>query len=123
MARRRTNQLSNRRRVTVTGGSSPQALPVAGFIKGIIKVEAKDWITLVVNAGGAVATCAMFLWYLIRKDKSTSEAMNQQMAYLKDRDQQSKEIAINGHDALKEISEKVTELALEIKSGGACRSV
>jgi hypothetical protein len=87
------------------------------------KVEPKDWITLVVNAGGAVATCAMFLWYLIRKDKSTSEAMNQQMSYLKERDSQSKEIALNGHDALKEIGEKVAALTLEIKSGAGCKSV
>jgi len=92
-----------------------------------------DWITVAIQAGGAMAVCAMFLFYLDKKQKSDEaarqnflehlarkdaicgEEINQQMDYLKSRDQQSRELAESGFAALRELSEKIDTLRVEIR--------
>lgn len=94
-----------------------------------------EWVSVAVQAGGAIAVCGMFLWFLKQKqiaddsarneflehlsnkDKRGQEAADKQMEYLRSRDAQSKDIAMSGHDALREISKEVAALSLFVKGG------
>ena len=87
-----------------------------------------DWIQAAVQAGGTLAACALFLGFMIRqgalseakmdqlmghlqtKDKAHQEAIDSMMAYLKDRDAQSREIAKGGHDALLDLTKEFAAL-------------
>ncbi len=91
-----------------------------------------DWLTVAIQAGGAIGTCGMFLWYLNKKhaaddksrdkflehleakDEASQKAIDQQMQYLRERDVQSKEIAQSGHDALRQLTERVAELSVKV---------
>lgn len=93
-----------------------------------------EWVSVAVQAGGAIAVCGMFLWFLKQKqiaddksraeflqhlsdkDASAQKAMDTQMQYLRDRDAQSKEIAQTGHKALTQISTEVLQLATLISA-------
>lgn len=85
-----------------------------------------EWLSIAIQAGGAIAVTAMFIWYLIKKaaqddasrDKFLAHMAANQEAHLKhmeQRDAQSKEIALSGHAALHELSGKVSELREEIR--------
>ena len=96
-------------------------------------MESIGWVDLAMQAGGAMAVCAMFLWHLkgqaahqessrtafmehlARKDDEHTKAMTQLMEYLKQRDAQSKEIAMNGHAALRENTEAIGMLREEMR--------
>lgn len=85
-----------------------------------------DWITVAIQAGGAIGVCGMFILFLLKKqvaddtardnflqhleskDQAMSTAIDKQMSYLRERDAQSKEIAMSGHDALREITREVS---------------
>jgi len=91
-----------------------------------------EWTTIAIQAGGAIAVCAMFLWFLQKKgeaddkarneflthlavkDKSQNEAIDKYLEYMRSRDVQSKEIAMNGHEALRQISMQVQQLRMEL---------
>lgn len=103
-----------------------------------------DWIPVAVQAGGAIAVCGMFLWYLktiktaedqaretflqhlVAKDEHQREVSKEYMSYLKDRDGQSKEIALTGHAALREVTSAVNSLSEsfrhDLKEGMAATS-
>lgn len=100
----------------------------------IFLAQLNDWTTVAIQAGGAIAVCGMFLWFLkqkqiaddkrdneflshlMRKDEQASADADRQMNYLKQRDAQSKEIAQTGHAALMEVANQVNELRLEMKN-------
>jgi len=91
-----------------------------------------DWISIAIQAGGAIGVCGMFLWFLNQKQiaddaarkeflehQSTqnkqfvdhlSQRDDQQLAYLRDRDKQSREIAREGYTALREVGLEIKEL-------------
>ena len=87
-----------------------------------------EWINLAVQAGGAIAVCAMFLWYLTKKqgaddsarrefldhltqkDIATGKAIDQQIEYLRHRDEQSKDIADKGFASLNDLAREFSEL-------------
>jgi len=93
-----------------------------------------QWVSIAIQAGGAIAVCAMFLKFLqkkavaddtksaaflehlVAKDRLAQQATDKQMEYLRERDQQSKDIAINGHDALREVSSHVNNLENQIRT-------
>lgn len=85
-----------------------------------------DWFGIAVQAGGAVAVCAMFLWHLERTKKADDKARKEFLEhleskdvlaqdYLKERDALSRETAMNGHRALQEVASQVAMLREEIK--------
>lgn len=87
-----------------------------------------EWLSFLIQAGGAVTVCGMFIWYLIQKQKADEESRKQfldhmataqekHLEYMQARDAQSKEIAMSGHAALSEITEKVAQLRGEIQKG------
>ena len=76
-----------------------------------------QWLHLLIQAGGAVSVCAMFLWFLTQRQKHDEERdrrffeqLDRQTAYLRERDAQSKEIALSGHAALQRVADEVREL-------------
>jgi len=87
-----------------------------------------ELMKLAIQAGPAAAVCGMFLIFLLYlrkledaakkeflshleiKDKQHTESVDKQMSYLRERDAQSKEIAMNGHDALREVGHEVARL-------------
>lgn len=87
-----------------------------------------DWVTVAIQASGAIAVCAMFLKYLQVKQKADDEAriqflthlkekdaaasadIDKQVEYLKSRDTQSKEIAQSGHAALNEVAVQLSAI-------------
>lgn len=76
-----------------------------------------DWIGLAIQAGGAVGVCAMFLWFLQSQNKQSQEKdarffeqLDKQTAYLKSRDEQSKVIALSGHEALRSVADQLGKL-------------
>lgn len=91
-----------------------------------------DWITVAIQAGGAIGVCGMFLWFLNRKqiadDSARKEFLDhqaaqsnqfvdhlskrdeQQLSYLRDRDKQSREVAEQGYMALREVAGEIREL-------------
>ncbi len=91
-----------------------------------------EWIGLAVQAGGAIAVCAMFLWFLKQKqtaddkarkeflnhlamkDKSASEERKIDVDHMRERDSQSREIAMSGHNALREVATNLEKLRTEI---------
>ncbi len=93
-----------------------------------------EWTQLAIQAGGAIAVCGMFLFYLKSmkqeeqaaraafmthlkdKDEIHNDLMSRQMEYLKSRDAQSKEIAQSGHAALNEIVKGFEQLKSKIDS-------
>lgn len=96
-------------------------------------VESTDWTTLGLQLGGAIVVCGMFLSYLVKKSKADDESRAQFLAhlqakdlqaestadrhlkYLRDRDAQSKEIALNGHSVLREIIDEFQKLRDEVR--------
>ena len=86
-----------------------------------------DWLAVAVQAGGAIAVCGMFLWFLKNKGEADDKARNEFLAHLQskdelfqasltERDKASKEIAKSGHDALRDVSQQVNELRAEIRA-------
>ena len=93
-----------------------------------------EWIQLAVQAGGALGVCGMFLWYLNaqkqaedderkafmahleRKDEMHNVAIDKQIEYLKQRDEQSKSIAQTGHAALHTLATEITRLSEKIQA-------
>lgn len=82
-----------------------------------------DWLTVAIQAGGAVGVCGMFLWYLREKDKQqkhlieTHQAQTtEQMSYLRERDKQSREVAKEGYEALHTLADEIRELRTDMKS-------
>lgn len=87
------------------------------------KVAEMDWINLAIQASGAVGVCAMFIWYLqqtkkqdIDRESKFFEQLDKQTSYLRDRDAQSKEIALNGHAALRDVAQELKALQSELKT-------
>lgn len=77
----------------------------------------QNWLSLIIQAGGAVSVCGMFLWFLHHRQKHDEERdkrffdqLDRQTAYLRDRDAQSKEIAMSGHAALQRVADSVREM-------------
>lgn len=91
-----------------------------------------DWLTVAIQAGGAIGVCGMFLWFLNRKQAADDAARDkflehqstqnkqfvdhlsqrdeQQLAYLRDRDKQSRDVAAEGYKALREVAGEIKEL-------------
>jgi len=94
-----------------------------------------NWVSIAIQAGGAIAVCAMFLWFLQkksaedkvksaeflthleRKDDLHQKAVDKQMSYLRDRDKQATELANAGHQGLREISVQVSGLREQLSRG------
>ena len=88
-----------------------------------------DWITLAVQAGGAIAVCGMFLFFLMKKQAADDLSRNEflehmsntnkeNLQYLRERDKQSREIAEGGYSALRELSDKISQLREDLARGG-----
>ena len=93
-----------------------------------------DWTTVAIQAGGAIAVCAMFLWYLAKKqvaddaaraqflehleakDKAMNDAIDKQVEYLQKRDAQSKEIALSGYASLNGLTAEIAAMKQAITS-------
>lgn len=80
-----------------------------------------DLLNLLVQAGGAISVCGMFLWYLRRQREGDDERddkffaqLDKATAYLRERDEQSKQIALSGHSALREVAEQVSMVREEL---------
>lgn len=91
-----------------------------------------DWLNIAIQAGGAIAVCAMFLWFLTKKqqaddaarkeflahlrekDAAASDVLQKHLAYMRERDKQSKEIAKSGHETLSEVAKQVEALRAEL---------
>ena len=84
-----------------------------------------EWVSIAIQAGGAVGVCGMFLWHLNKKEVRFFAAMDKQTAYLQARDAQSKEIALSGHSALGEVAKEVGKLreSLVRRNGSGLGSV
>jgi len=94
----------------------------------------KDWISLAVQAGGAISVCAMFIYHLNQnrvaadvkdnkfldhinsKDERSVEQSDKHMAYLGVRDTQSIDIAKAGHAALDKVAQEVFLLRTKIEN-------
>ena len=91
-------------------------------------METVNWLQLAIQSIGAVAVCALFIWFLVKqqkndnesrtqfllhlqqKDEATSEAIDKNMSYLRERDAQSKEIAFSGHEKLADNTKELSEI-------------
>lgn len=91
-----------------------------------------DWLTVAIQAGGAMGVCGMFLWFLNKKQTADDAARKeflehqaeqnrqfvehlsrrdeQQLSYLRDRDKQSRDVAAEGYKALREVAGEIKEL-------------
>lgn len=80
-----------------------------------------EWLSIAIQAGGAISVCAMFLWFLMQKqaadDKARAEFLSHlerkdaaTTSYLRDRDTQSRELAKEGHAALKDVATDLASL-------------
>ena len=96
-----------------------------------------DIVSLLIQAGGAVAVCGMFLWFLRGQRKADQDRINaqqkadqardskffdqldKQTSYLRERDAQSKEIALNGHAALREVGTQLQMLREQLLANGS----
>ncbi len=92
----------------------------------------QDWAAVAIQAGGAALVCWMFLYFLTKKqvadevmrrefllhlkekDDAALLSTDKHIAYLRERDAQSKEIALSGHRALSEVASHLTELREEV---------
>lgn len=71
-------------------------------------------LQIILNSSGALAVTALFVWYMIRRDKEATRFNDQQMKYLQSRDAQSKEIAASGHAALERITDQLSKTREEV---------
>jgi hypothetical protein len=80
-----------------------------------------EWVNVAVQAGGAIAVCGMFLWFLLQKQKADDEARKEFLAhlhlkdqatatYLRERDVLARDVAGKGYDALKDLAREFSEL-------------
>lgn len=71
-------------------------------------------VQIILNSSGAVAVTALFVWYMVRRDKEMTRFNDQQMKYLQSRDAQSKEIAASGHAALERVTDQLSKTREEV---------
>ena len=74
----------------------------------------ENLLQIVLNSSGALAVTALFVWYMIRRDKESAKYNDRQMEYLRSRDAQSKEIAASGHAALERVTDQLSKTREEV---------